>query len=54
MKESDNNKSEKKTIIAISSQFNELLYNKEASGKKHREMGGSELIQKKFYQQEED
>lgn len=54
MKEGNDNKSKKKTIIPISSQFDDFRYNKEASARKHREMGGSDLIQRKFYQEEED
>lgn len=51
---SNNNKHKKKTIIPISSQLDDSLYNKKAAGEKHRAMGGSELIQRKFYQEDED
>jgi len=51
---SNDNKPKKKTIIPVSSQFDDFRYNKEASGKKHREMGGSDLIQRKFYQDNQE
>lgn len=40
--------------IAISSQKDDDTYNKKSSGRKHQEMGGSRLIQEKFYRGDDD
>jgi hypothetical protein len=35
--------------IPVFSQADDLIYNKQSAAEKHRRMGGSDLIQKKFY-----
>jgi len=42
-------KPKKPVVIPVSSKQDDLTYNKQSAGEKHRAMGGSELIQKKFY-----
>ena len=42
-------KPKKVVFIPISSKADDLAYGKQSSAEKHRAMGGSDLIQRKFY-----
>lgn len=42
-------KPKKPVVIPISSKSDDLNYNKQSAGEKHKAMGGSDLIQRKFY-----
>jgi hypothetical protein len=47
-------KPKKPVVIPISSKLDDLTYNKRSAGEKHKAMGGSDLIQRKFYGGESD